>query len=195
MPPPKSPQAQRINKIKAVTKSVKEHWPKGSFNDFLLAFYTSDDAAVSQHAAMTLRYDEGKDYSPAKILDAWFDRAPSQASKEQLNKIIMKKAADIAIKESTKACKSKDLQVASADIDIDRLTSNTALHQIKNVYQAVLPCLWLFLFAILTADNNYEKKKRVQKKNKEQIAERVRTRRPSTAPLKLIYMQLGRLLS
>lgn len=86
----------------------------------------------------------------------------------------MKKAADIAIKETNKACMSKDLQVVSTDIDINHLSNNTTLHKIESVYRTVLPCLWLFLLTILTSDNNYEKKKRVQKKNKEQIAERVR---------------------
>jgi len=78
-----SSQAWRVEKIHRVTDALKTNGWR-SVNDFLLAFYTSNDPIVSQQARRNLSYTAGQSFAPEKILDAWLDHGPSGESRDQI---------------------------------------------------------------------------------------------------------------
>ena len=68
--------ARRIEKIQNATQGIKDAgW--GSMNQFLLAFYTSDNPEVLQQSHSSLSYTKGQSFAPEKILDAWLKNGPT----------------------------------------------------------------------------------------------------------------------
>ncbi|KAG6808046.1 hypothetical protein H0H92_005591 [Tricholoma furcatifolium] len=83
---------QTDRKLSQAISSIKE---KGfrSPNDFIESFYNSPD-----HMAQSLRYQENKSYSPARILDLWTTHVPpGSESERQLHLTITRKAAEIMV--------------------------------------------------------------------------------------------------
>ena len=76
--------ARCVEKIQNATQGIKDAgW--GSMNQFLLAFYTSDNPEVLQQSRSSLSYTEGQSFAPEKILDAWLKNGPTGNSRDQLH--------------------------------------------------------------------------------------------------------------
>ncbi|KAH9917480.1 uncharacterized protein B0H18DRAFT_958331 [Fomitopsis serialis] len=158
-------QLRRVEKIKTVLETIKEQrWT--SVNDFLLAYYNSNDPDIAQQARRNIAYTDGKRFAPAQILDSWLESAHGE-TKHQLELMITHKAADILVKESTKACHDHKLKLASTKVDTAYLSTDFALSKLAAMYQAMLPCMWLLLMTVLTATNDYERKKKKEKRDKD----------------------------
>lgn len=164
-------QARRVQKIKGVLSAIDTYkWE--SFNDFLLAFYTSKDQDVRHQASRSIAYTPGQRFAPETILDIWLDRATSD-TKHHLHRIITERAANIMIAESTRACRHDALQVPSSKINIPYLSTDFGLKHLAAMYQTLLPCLWLLLTMLMTASNDYETKTGREKENKDSRASSV----------------------
>ena len=123
-----------------------------SINDFITAYYSEPT-----FASQSLRYQPETDFIPSRILDIWMVQVPSQAAKYELNMTITRKAAEIMIKESTKAYHDPSLRLSTAGLDIPYLTTDFGLKRIQDTYFSLLPCLMFLLHALLTAKNDYER--------------------------------------
>ena len=69
--PEPSSQQRRVEKINGILEALPENGWR-SLNDFLVAFYTSNDARIHQQAASSLTYHAGKRFAPEVILDHTF---------------------------------------------------------------------------------------------------------------------------
>ncbi|KAI1790167.1 hypothetical protein LXA43DRAFT_523935 [Ganoderma leucocontextum] len=169
--PAPSSQARRVEKIKGVLTAIKaNNW--NSFNEFLLAFYSSTDPTVSAQAHRSLAYTKDKAFPPEQILDAWLAGTHGE-SRQQLQLTLTRKTADFVVHESSRACKDSTLQLASTTVDVESLTTNLALKRLASLFQTLLPCLWLLLISLLTATNVYERKHKTTKLGKDERAARI----------------------
>ncbi|KAG6835249.1 hypothetical protein H0H93_003482 [Arthromyces matolae] len=158
----------RQSKEEKLTKSVAAIKKIGfrSINDFVESYYDSE------HAVQSLRYQDGMAYGPAKLMDSWTQNVPP-ASRKHLNLAITRKSAEIMVQESTKAYRDDSLRLSSSGISIPYLTTNFGLSKIHQTYTQLLPCLTLLLTTLITAPNDYERFKHVEKEGKEQMASKI----------------------
>jgi hypothetical protein len=164
--------ARRVEKIQNATQGIKDAgW--GSMNQFLLAFYTSDNPEVLQQSRSSLSYTEGQAFAPEKILDAWLKNGPTGNSRDQLHLAITRKTAAIMVKETDKAYHRDELCISSSQLDIPYLTTEFGFKKMASMYQTIRPCLWLLLSTILATPNDYEKKQGKEKEGKEEMIPRV----------------------
>ncbi|KAF8164700.1 hypothetical protein B0H34DRAFT_670727 [Crassisporium funariophilum] len=163
MPPGQQSSEDKI--IKTVKAIKKCGWR--TTNKFVKGFYNSSQAAQS------LCYQPKTDYGPKHILTAWMSKAPSSNAKAHLNLVVTQKAAEIMVKESTKACHNKDLCLSALGINAEHINSEFGLQKIKKTYDTLLPCLTLLLSTLLTAQNNYERKNDTEKIGKHDMAAKV----------------------
>jgi hypothetical protein len=164
--------ARHVEKIQNATQGIKYvGW--ASMNQFLLAFYTSDNPEVLQQSRSSLSYTEGQAFALEKILDAWLKNGPTGNSHDQLQLTITQKTATIMIKETDKAYHWDELCISSSQLDIPYLTTECGLKKMASMYQTTLPCLWLLLSTILAAPNDYEKEQSKEKEGKEEMILRV----------------------
>lgn len=158
-------QLRRVEKIQAVLQAVKDHnWR--SLNDFLLAYYSSNDAEIAQQAGRNIAYTEGKRFAPEQIIDSWLDTAHGE-TKRQLEMMLTRKAAGILVEESSRACHKPALKLPASKVETSYLSTDFALSKLATIYQTMLPCLWLLLMTLLTAPNDYERKHGKEKKGKD----------------------------
>jgi len=163
MPPGQQAHDQKISKtVKAIKKCG---WR--TTNEFFEGFYGSSEAAQS------LRYQPGSSYGPERILTAWMSNVPSGDAKEKLHLSITQKAAEIMVQESTKAYHDNGLRLAASGLNADLVNSNFGLENIKKTYDTLLPCLTFLLSTLLTAQNDYERKKGAEKIGKHDMAAKV----------------------
>lgn len=168
--PTLSAQERRVEKINKTRQAILDNkWR--SVNEFLIAFYSSNDPAVVHHSARSLAYEEGKSFLPREMLNLWQTRCKS---KPQFNQIVAEKAAEIVVQESTRALRRPELHLDTADFDLD-VSTNFGLSPLQKIYQTTLPCLFTILVALLTAKNEYEHRRRTVKLGKEDMAFRVRS--------------------
>jgi len=106
-------------------------------------------------------------------MTAWMKNVPSGDAREVLNLAITRKAAEIMVKESTRAYHDDFLHLSASGLTADFVGTDFGLEKIKNIYSTLLPCLTLLLSTLLTAQNDYEKKKGVEKIGKEVMAAKV----------------------
>ena len=160
--------APRHQKIANTVNAIKEcGWR--STNEFIEGFYGSSDAAQS------LRYQPGSGYGPERVLALWMSNVPSGDAKNKLYLTITQKAAEIMIQESTKAYHDNGLRLAasSSGFNAELVDSKLGLEKIKKTYDSLLPCLTLLLSMLLTAQNDYERKKGAEKIGKYDMAAKV----------------------
>ncbi|TFY56499.1 hypothetical protein EVJ58_g7606 [Rhodofomes roseus] len=113
---------QRVNKIRAVLQAVKENnWR--SFNEFLLAFYTSQDEEIAKQAGRCIAHTDGKSFPPEQILDIWL-ATNNQDTKVALEQMVTRKAADVLVRESTRACHEDKLKLTSAKVDATYISTS-----------------------------------------------------------------------
>jgi len=157
------------SKVKSAVDSIRAAGWR-SVNEFLEAFYSEP-----AYAAQSLRLQPGSRSAPSRLLDIWIEQVPSGEAKQELDMAITKKAAEIMIKESTTAYRDHRLQVSSSGLDIPYLTSDFGLKKMQDIYTALLPCLTFLLYALLTAQNDYERRKGKDKVGKDKMAWKVRS--------------------
>ena len=139
-----------------------------STNEFILDHYNTPSSA-----SQSLRLQpQSTSYAPNDIMAAWLANVPSGAEKE-LHLSIMRHAAQIMVNESTAAYHNEKLCLSSSGLDIPYLTTDFGLKQIQNIYSQLLPCLSILLIMLLTAPNDYEKRKGAGKVGKDANAARV----------------------
>ena len=156
----------RDKKIIKTVQSIKDcGWR--STNHFIEAFYSSTEASQS------LRYQQGSEYGPERIMTTWMENVPSGDARQALNLAITRKAAEIMVKESTKAYHHNFLRLSASGLTADFVDTDFGLEKIKRIYSTFLPCLTLLLSTLLMAQNDYEKKKGVEKIGKQVMAPKV----------------------
>lgn len=170
MPSPKQIHQQ---KIKNITHCIRQQgdW---SVNDFLKAFYSSDDPDIVLQATQSLAFRSGKAFFPDSLLTLFRNRVSAGDSEKELNKTITRHCADIVVNESTKAYHHEKLRLSSSKVTIALLTTSFTLSMLAPLYRELLPCLWLLLFHLITAVNDYEMKVGHEKQDKESRASQVR---------------------
>ena len=142
-----------------------------SINDFILDHYNFPSSAT-QSLRLQSRFAT---YAPDSIMAAWLANVPSGPSQRELHLSITRHAAQIMVNESTAAYHNKKLSLSSSGLDIPYLTTDFGLKQIQDIYSELLPCLSVLLITLLTAPNDYEKRKGSGKIGKEIMAARVST--------------------
>lgn len=158
-------QLRRVEKIQAVLQAVKDNnWR--SLNEFLLAYYNSKDVNIAQQAGRNIAYTDKKRFAPEQLIDSWLSSSHGE-TKRQLELTITRKAAGILVQESTRACHEDRLKLTSSKVDTAYLSTDFALSKLANIYQTLLPCLWLLLMTLLSAPNEYERKKQREKRQKD----------------------------
>jgi len=75
--------------------------------------------------------------------------------------------------ESTKAYHDNGLCLAASGLNANLVNSNFGLENIKKTYDTLLPCLIFLLSTLLTAQNDYERKKGAEKIGKHDMAVKV----------------------
>ncbi|TFY74571.1 hypothetical protein EWM64_g9441 [Hericium alpestre] len=162
----------QADKLQRTITSIKSNGWR-SINDFLTAFYTSDDDTVKQVSNTNLRYKAGQTFAPDVLIDAWLTNGPKGESRKKLHETITRRAADVMIKESTRACNNPALKVSSSHVTVPYLTSEFGLNDVMSLYRTLLPCLWLFLSLLIMAPNTYEKSHHTEKLEKDVKASRI----------------------
>ncbi|GJE88855.1 hypothetical protein PsYK624_049420 [Phanerochaete sordida] len=166
-----SSQEARTAKIKNVLCAISDnHWT--SVTDFLLAFYASSDPEIHTKAARSLAYVNGRRFAQEALLEAWEEATPSK-SKVHLRRVLAEKVGSFIIEESTAAIRNDSLHLPSQKLSIPFLTTEFALQPFASLFQTVLPCLWIILYMVITAPNDYERKRGVEKAEKGDAATRV----------------------
>ncbi|TFY74351.1 hypothetical protein EWM64_g9660 [Hericium alpestre] len=151
-----NPQERHVEKIKNILGAIRnESW---SVNEFLIHFYNSDDPDIRAQANRNLTYVEGTRYGPDRILNAWTSNVPNQASRDRLNRSLTEQVTHIVVDESTRAYRRDDLHLPANSATTAHFTTDFAFENILRVYRTVLPCLWMILYALLVAANDYERK-------------------------------------
>lgn len=152
------------NKVKAVTDLIASQ--KWSFNDFLIAFYSSGDASIATQRGTCLTKRDGSRFTPEELLDLWLEHSPSR-SRPYLKHIIVDRASRIIIKETNKACGLKSLCISATSVEADDLDEDFVLSRLEAEYTGALPQLWYFLTTIITSSNRSEQQKQQVAASKE----------------------------
>ena len=139
-----------------------------STNDYILDHYNTPSFA-SQSLRLQPR---STSYAPDDIMAAWLANVPP-GSKKELHLSITRHSAQIMVNESTAAYHNKELCLSSSGLNIPYLTTDFGLKKIQNIYSQLLPCLSVLLIILLTAPNDYEKRKGAGKIGKDANAARV----------------------
>ncbi|KAF8156595.1 hypothetical protein B0H34DRAFT_675048 [Crassisporium funariophilum] len=106
-------------------------------------------------------------------MTAWIKNVPSGDARNQLNLIITQKAGEIMVQESTKAYNNNGLPLVSIRTQCRTPQLRIWLEKIRGTYNTLLPCLNLLLSTLLTAQNDYEKKKGVKNLGKHDMAGKI----------------------
>lgn len=164
---PVKPATRQKKLLQATVNKVKvSGWR--SINEFIEAYYNEPTCA-----SQSLRYQPGTNFIPSRILDIWMIQVPSQAARDELNMTITRKAAEIMVKESTRAYHDPSLRLSSTGLDIPYLTTDFGLKKVQDTYFTLLPCLTFLLHALLTAENDYERWNGKEKVGKDLMASKV----------------------
>ena len=77
-----SSQQQHLDKINHVLLAIKaQNW---SVNKFLIVFYTSEDDRIRAQACHNLTFEDGTQFGPELILDAWLANTERLSHSEHL---------------------------------------------------------------------------------------------------------------
>jgi len=154
----------KARKVKAVTDLIRsQSW---SFNDFLIAFYSSGDASIATQQGSCLVKGDDTRFAPEELLGLWFDHCPS-SSQSYLEHIIIDRASRIIVKEADKACALKSLSVSTTSVEADDLDKNFLLSKLETEYTGTLPHLWYLLNTVIASSNRSEQQKQQVAASKE----------------------------
>ena len=144
-------------RVKEITTFIRSQ--NLSLNEFLLAFYSSQDPSISKQRGCCLASSDGSRFAPEELIDLWFKHCP-QSSRGSLETVIVDRAGKIIIGETDKACKMDSLCVPATKIEVDDLDEEFLLPKLEGIYRESLPFLWLLLYTIATSWNRSEKQKK-----------------------------------
>ena len=147
----------KTRRVKEITTFIRSHgW---SLNEFLEAFYSSQDPSISAQRGCCLAKSDGSRFAPEELIDLWFKHCPSN-SRGYLESVIIDRAGRIIIRETNKACKLDSLCVPTTKLGADDLDQEFLLSKLEGVYTETLPHLWLLLNMVTTSWNYSEKRKK-----------------------------------
>lgn len=146
----------KTQRVKEITAFI--HSKGFTLNEFLIAFYSSQDVSIKRQRGCSLTKREQYQFSPEELLDLWLKHCPSN-SQGYLKSVVVDRAGEIIIKETSKACKLDSLRVPTTKIEADNLDKDFLLAKLEDVYKEALPSLWMLLNMIATSWNSLEKKK------------------------------------
>lgn len=157
----------KTRKVKEVTNLIRsQSW---SFNDFLIAFYSSSDTSIATQRGSCLAKSDGARFAPEELLGLWFDHCPS-GSQQYLEHVIVDRASQIIVKETDKACALKSLRVSTTSVEADDLDEDFLLPKLEIEYTGTLPHLWYLLNTIIASSNRSEQQKQQVAASKEMRA-------------------------
>lgn len=159
-----STKAHRVKEVTALIRS--QNW---TFNDFLIAFYSSRDDSIAAQRGSCLTKSDGARFAPEELIDLWFDRCPS-GSRHDLENVIIDHACHIITKEANKACASKSLCISTTSVAAGDLDEGFLLSKLETEYTGMLPHLWFLLDAVITSRNRSEQQKQQAATGKEMRA-------------------------
>lgn len=148
-----NPEAQRVKQVTELIHS--QHW---SFNDFLIAFYSSKDRSIATQRGQCLMHRDGERYAVGQLLDLWWENCPS-ASKSDFKHVIINHAARIITKEANKACAMDSLYIPTTSVTASDLDEGFLLSKLQPLYETTLPFLWLLLHSVIASPNRSEQRK------------------------------------
>jgi hypothetical protein len=166
---------QRIDKIQNVLQAVDNNrWR--SYNEFQLAFYTSDQPDVRARAEGSLRFwpNRSATFMPRVLLDALEKRCPSRDAKNEFQRAICEKAAQIFTRELARGTADPTLKLRLDDPRLADDRETFGLSALLPRYIKLMPNLYRLLIALLVTRNRYERITGRTKKQKEGQASRVR---------------------
>lgn len=156
-------------KLGKVIELIKlQNW---SFNEFLIAFYSSHNTDIAIRRGHCLTKGNEAQYAPEHLLDLWLEHCPT-SSRGYLERTIVDRASHIAIKEADKACAMKSLSVAATLVTDKHLDQDFLLSKLQAEYLETLPLLWFFLYSIVVSANRSEQQKQQTADSKEDRARR-----------------------
>jgi len=159
-------------RVKEVTELIRsQNW---SLNDFLIAFYSSNNTSVATQRGCYLTKSDGARFAPEELLRLWIEHCPP-SSKGYLEHVIIDRASRIIIKETDNARASKSLSVSTKSVTAADLDEDFLLSKLETEYIGLLPHLWFLLNAIVTSANRSEQKKHQAVAGKEIKAQFVET--------------------
>jgi hypothetical protein len=129
-----------------------------TLNEFLVAFFSSEDPSIARQRGCSLAVNEGSRFASEELIDLWFKHCPPN-SWSCLKEAIINRAGKIIISETDEACKMDSLCVPTTKIEAGDLDEDFLMGKLEKVYLEVLPYLWLLLNAIITSWNHSEKQK------------------------------------
>jgi hypothetical protein len=121
-----------------------------SVNQFLVAFYSSEDPTILDLVHRSLQYceDHPNSFLPRRILPLW-QKLSSTAGESQIRLLLAEQVASYVKDECNRAIHVNDLWL---DLEDDRLTAGLSiLLKLYDRYQELLPCLCLVLSTTLLA--------------------------------------------
>lgn len=154
----------RTRRVKEITGFISNR--NLSLNEFLLAFYSSQDTVISAHRGRCLTKSDGVRFAPEELMDLWLKHCP-QKGLDYLESVIVDRASRVLVKETDKACKLGSLHVPTTKLTADDLDSDFLLPKLEKTYTETLPYLWLLLNTLITSWNSSEQRKGKSSRRKE----------------------------
>lgn len=158
----------KTRRIKEIIAFIRSR--NSSLNEFLIAFYSSQDPSISMQQGCCLAKGDGCPFAPEELIDLWFEHSPPN-SRGYLEGAVVRRAGKILIRETDKACKLDSLSGPTTKIEADDPDEEFLLSKLEGVYRETLPCLWLLPNTIVTSWNRSEKQKQEPSACKENKAQ------------------------
>ena len=147
----------KTRRVKEVTAFIQSQ--SLSLNEFLIAFYSSEDPSISAQRGCCLAKSGGSRFAPGELIDLWFEHCPSN-SQSYLESVVIKHTGKVIIRETDKACKLDSLCVPTTKLRADDLDQQFLLSNLEGIYTSTLPHLWHLLSIVVTSWNRSEKQKK-----------------------------------
>jgi hypothetical protein len=157
----------KARRVKEVIELIcSQNW---SFNDFLIAFYSTDDTSIATQQGRCLTKSDRARFTPEELLGLWFEHCPP-GSQGYLEHVVVDRASRVITKEADKACTSKSLCNPTTSVASDDLDENFLLSKLETEYPGTLPHLWSLLNTVITSSNWSEQQKQQAAASKEMRA-------------------------
>lgn len=157
----------KTRRVKEITAFIQSR--SLSLNEFLIAFYSSQDLSISTQRGCCLAKSNGSRFAPEELIELWFEHCP-QKSRSYLESVVINRAGKVIIRETDKACKMDSLCVPTTKLEADDLDEQFLLSKLEGIYTETLPHLWYLLNVIVTSWNNSEKRKQEECASKQSRA-------------------------
>ena len=139
-----SSEDSRTRRVKRITKFIGKR--SLTLNNFLISFYSVQDASVSAQRGRCLTKSDGAWFAPEVLIDLWLEHCPPK-SQGYLESVIIDRASRILVKETDKACRLGSLHVPTTKLTADDLDEDFLLSKLEKTYMETLPHLWLLVLS------------------------------------------------